>query len=169
MFDGNQRHVDTNLLGKIARPLPATGNDDATGDGTPFCLDALDDAFLHGNAGHLRVFKDPCTGHPGTLGKRLGDIGGICLPIGRQKCSAHNIINGHQGPKILCFFRGEQLHVEPERMGGRRLPLDLCPALLVAGKPQAAIHFPARGLTGLGFQGLVELHRIAQQLGDVGA
>ena len=54
-------------------------------------------------------------------------------------------------------------------MRGRRLTFNLCPALLIAGKPQATIHLPASAKTGFRFQRLVELDRITQQLGDIRA
>ena len=72
------------------------------------------------------------------------------------------------GQRSCASLGRQQLHLEAEALGRRRLALDLGPALGVAGEPQAAIALPAGGEPGLGLEPVVERDRIAEQLGDVG-
>src|SRR4029077_4304870 len=53
------------------------------------------------------------------------------------------------------------------RSCGGRLALDLGPAVLIAGKPQAAVPLPACGEAGLLLERVVKRDRVAEQLGDV--
>ena len=91
-----------------------------------------------------------------------------CPSVGRNAAptTSSTVISGHSA---CASLRRQQLHLQAERVRRGRLPADLDPALGRAGEPQAAIALPARGLPGLGLQPPVELDRVAQQLGDVGA
>src|SRR4029453_9582424 len=62
------------------------------------------------------------------------------------------------------FSGRQQMHVEAERMRGGRLAFELDPAVGIAREPQTAGFSPTRREPGLGFELLVELHRIAQHL-----
>ena len=101
--------------------------------------------------------------------QRLGDVGGVRLTVGRQEGRADQIADIHQRPEVLRFRGCQQMHLEAEGMRRRRLPADLGPAVLVAGKAQTAIHLPAGREPGFLLQPVVEIDRIAEQLGDVGA
>ena len=165
----DQRHVDADRGRERARPLPGAAHDDAALDATLRRDDRLDHAVDHFDLEHVGVFADrrPCLA--GAAGQGHRDVGRVGLPVGRQEGRTDHVVDRHQRPQVLSLARREQVHLEAERLCGGRLPLDLVPAFGVARQPQAAVHLPPGGLSGFFFQPFVEVHRVAEQLGDVGA
>ena len=126
---------------------------------------------LHATLGNIealdpQALMEHCAMRAGALGKRLSDVGRACLTIARQEARADEIIDHHQRPHRLDLGGREQLHVHAEasRRGGKAL--ELGPAIVIAGKPEAAGHLPASGEPGLGFETAVEIDGIFQELGD---
>ncbi len=168
MLHRDQRHVDPEARRKGARPLAGADNDALALDPPAIGADSTDAPAIDLDVENFGILEDGCSGHPRATRQRLGDVGGIGLAVGRQIGGTNEVVDLHQRPERLRFRRRQQLHVEAEGLGGGGLPLDLGPAFLVAGEPQAAIHLPAGGEPRLRLEPLVEIDGIAEQLGDVG-
>ena len=168
MFHRHQRHVDAHRRGQGARPLPGADHHLFAFDRALRGLDPPDAPVFDDDAGHRRVFKDLHPRHARAARQRLGDVRRVRLPVGRQKGRAHQIVDGHQGPHVLRLLRGQQMHFQAKGMRGRCLPLHFRPAFGIAGQPQPAVHLPPGLQAGFLFQPPVEVHRIAQQLRDIG-
>ena len=168
MLDRDQRHIHPHRSRQHPAPLP----------GATHHLFAFDDALrrLHpantpgfnDDADHRRILEYLHPRRPRAPRQALGDVRRVGLPVGRQERRPHQIVDGHQRPHVLRLLRGQQMHLQPERMRGCRLPLHLGPAVLIARQPQTAIHLPAGLQARLRLQPLVKIHRITQQLRDVG-
>jgi hypothetical protein len=132
-------------------------------------LDARHAPVLDPHAGDAHILDDARAMQARAFGERLGDVGGIGLAVGRQVGGTHQIAGVHQRPEIARLLRGQQVHLQAEGMGRRRLALDLGPALLVVGQSQAPVLLPTGGQTGFALERLIELHRVLQELRDRGA
>jgi hypothetical protein len=60
------------------------------------------------------------------------------------------------------------MHFKAKGMRRCRLPLDFRHPPGIAGEPQAAVHFPARGKAGFLFKAAIEIDGMLQKLGDIG-
>ena len=168
MFHRHQRHVDAHRRRQGPRPLPGADHHLFAVYPALRRLHPPDAPLFHDDPGDRRILKYPHPRHARAACQRLGDIRRVCLPVGRQKGRAHQIVNGHQRPQVLRLLRGQQMHLKPKGMRGRCLPLHFRPAFGSAGQPQPAVHLPPGLQAGFLFQPPVEVHRIAQQLRDVG-
>src|SRR5262249_10806079 len=86
--------------------------------------------------------------------------------VGGRGRSADEIGNVHDGPDVTRLLGREQVHLQPEAGGGRRLALDLGHALSIAGQAKPATALPARGLACLRLEPVIELDAVLQELGD---
>ena len=101
----------------------------------------------------------------GAAGERLDEVGGGGLAVGGQEGGADDVVDLHDRPEGLGLLRGEELHLEAEGAGGGGLALHLGPAVGGAGEAEAAVHLPAGGEAGLGFQAVVEARRNSRGAG----
>ena len=168
MLDRHEWHVDPDRRRQLARPLTGTENDDLAVDSTKRCDDACYAAVDDVDALDRRLLDDRDARHSGALGECHRDVGGVRLTVGRQQSGADHVANLHHRPQFLRLASRQQMHLEPERGGGRGLPFDLLPAFGVACQAQPPIHLPTGGLPGLGLQSAVEIDRVAEQLRRAG-
>ncbi len=169
----HERDVDPHRGSQGAGPLAAAHHDllalDATGASGATVTTALMTPETTSMLLDLGVLADRRTRHAGAAGEGHGDVAGAGLAVGGQERCTDEVVDLHQRPQLLGLLRGEQVHLQAEALGRGGLAAHLGPAFLVAGQAQATVHLPAGGLAGLGLQGAVQLHRVAEQLGDVGA
>ena len=170
----HERNIHPDRRAERTGPLPTADDDLLALDPAPAAVGrrrqySLDDAAFHLDAEHLCVFADGGAVHARAASQCHRDVAGVGLPVGGQKGSANNVVDLHQRPQRLRFLWRQQMHLQAEALRRRGLALHFSPALLVARQAQPAVHLPAGGLAGLGLERLVQLHRVAEQLGDVGA
>ena len=165
-YEGN---VDANGGGEGAGPLPGADDHGFAFDASLVGYHRPDHAFLDLDALNLGVLTDRGAGHARAAGEGHRDVARVRLAVGGQEGGAHHVVDLHQWPQLLSLSRREQVHLQSEALGGGGLALDLRPAFLVAGEAQPTVHLPPGCLAGLGLEGAVELDRVAEQLGDVGA
>ena len=151
----NQRHVDPGQRRDLARPLPGAVDHHLAGDRTLGGHHAAGPALLDRDAGDRAVLDDGGAAPARALGEREGDVGGVGLAVGRQEGGADHVGHLHQRPQVARLSGRQQRHLEAEAARRGRLALDFGPALLVARQAQAAVHLPARGLTGLFLQFII--------------
>ena len=170
MFHRHQWHIHPDSGGQRPGPLPGAAHHHLAFDEAARCMHPTDPPGVSVNANprYRAILDDPHPRHPRALGKALGDVGRVGLPVGRQKRRADQIVDIHQRPQILGLARGQQMHVEAKGMRRCGLTPDLGPAVGVAGQSQAAVHLPPRRNAGFRLQPVIEIDRIAQQLGDIG-
>ena len=167
MLHRNQRHVDARHGAHLACPLAGAVDDDLGSHLTLLRQHACDAPVLHCDAGDHAVLDDGRTPLPRALGERLGDVGRICLAVGRQEGGALQVADVHQRPEIPGLPGAENVHFQTERARGGGLAPELGHALAVAREPQAPVLLPARRLPGLAFQPFVERDAFRQEPGDV--
>ena len=168
VFDRDEGDVDADRGCQRAGPLTGADDEFFAFHGAGGGFHPPNAAILDDNAGDRRILENLHPRHPRATGKGLGDVRRVGLAVGRQVGGTDQIVDGHQGPKVLCFFRGQEVHLQPEGMRGGGLAFHLGPAFGVAGKAQAAVHLPAGLQARLRLQPFVKGDGMAQQLGDVG-
>ena len=119
MFHRHQRHVDAHRRRQGTRPLPGADHHLFAVYPALRRLHPPDAPLFHDDPGNRRILKYPHPRHARAACQRLGDIRRVCLPVGRQKGRAHQIVYGHQRPQVLRLLRGQQMHLKPEGMRGR--------------------------------------------------
>ncbi len=127
-----------------------------------------DPAILDVKTVHRNIFNQLRAIQARTFGERLGNVGWTCLAVRRQPACAHKVRDIHERPHLLHFRRGDEVHVHAEASGGRGEALELGPAVIVGGEPQAARHLPAGFEARLVFEALVEIDRILEHARDRG-
>ena len=93
---------------------------------------------------------------------------GLAWPsVGRNAAPTRSAtsISGHS---VLRLVGRKEMHLQAEAARRRRLPLDLRHAFGVAGEAQAAVHLPARRLSGLRLEPAIDLDRAREKPRDVG-
>ncbi len=165
----DERDIDAGHATERSRPLPGADHELLAGNAALVGRDGAHAPALDVDARHSHALANGDAALARTLGERHGDVGGRGLPVGRQEGCAHHVVDLHQRPQRLRLLGRKELHLEPERRRRRRLPLDLDPALGIAGEPEPAIPLPAGREPGLRFEAIVEGDGIAEELRDVGA
>ena len=94
------------------------------GHATAFLQHRRDGALLH----------DAYAARACAAGQGHGDIGGICLAIGRQESCAHEVCDIHHGPELARLGGREEMHLEAEAVRGGGLAAYLGEARGVAGE-----------------------------------
>ena len=163
-----ERHADPGQRADLARPHAGAEHHLVAGDRARRGLDAGDPPVLDDEAGAADALVQLGAMHPRALGQRLGDVGGAGLPVARHEGRADEVVDLEERPQRLRLGRRQEVHVEAEAPRRRRLALELGPAVLVAGEPEAPGLAPAGGEAGLGLEPLVEVDRVAEHLGDRG-
>ena len=95
-------------------------------------------------------------------------VGLACPSVGRNAAptTSSTVISGHRA----CASPGESRCISrPNDLAVVACRLTSFHRSVVACQAQAAVHLPPGGLPGLGLQPLVQVDRVAEQLGDVGA
>ncbi len=75
---------------------------------------SLDFTLVDFKVDNLGTLENTCPRHPRTLRQGLCDIRGVRLTISWHKRRPDHIVDVHQWPQILRFFRGQQVHLQPE-------------------------------------------------------
>ena len=158
MLHRDQRHADTGHGADLPCPLTGAIDDHFAADSALARQHRRHPTTLKLYPEHVGVLEDPDAAQARTLGKRLGDVGGIDLTVGGQKRGAHQVGNVHQRPQLLRFAWRQQLHFEAEGTRAGRLPLEFSPAGRIAGQAQTAVHLPAARQPSLGLERAVERH-----------
>ncbi len=95
-------------------------------------------------------------------------VGLACPSVGRNAApiTSSTVISGHRS----CASSAESRCISsPNDLAVVACRFTSFHRSVVARQPQAAVHLPSGGLSGLVLQPLVEVDRVAEQLGDVGA
>ena len=100
-------------------PLTGAVHDDLSLDIAGIGLHAGDDAVLGRDAENARALEHLGAAHAGTLGKRLGDIGGVGRAVIRQPDSALNIADVQDGIELLGALGRDDLAFEVVGLGSR--------------------------------------------------
>jgi hypothetical protein len=163
-----ERHAHAGEGSHLPGPLARAVDHRFAGDGAPVGAHRCHAAIVDVEALDAHAFVELRAVHARALGEGLGDVGRARLAVGRKKGGADEVRDVHQRPHGLRLGRGEEVHLHAEalRRGGEALELD--PAVLVAGEPQATGHLPAGGEPRLGIEPLVEIDRVFEHLGDRG-
>ena len=117
---------------------------------------------------HLDVFMDAGAAHLRALDQRHCGVDRIGLAVIGQEHAADEIADIEQRPFLADVVRADLLHFEAEGLGHRGAATQLLEAGGVGRHRHAAALQEARGLSGLGFQPLVEVGRILRELGEIG-
>ena len=168
MLDRLQRHAHPRHRSDLARPLAGAIHRFFASNRALVRLNRNDATIGDLETGDANAFDEPCAMHARTLGKRLRNVGGVRLAIGRKKSGADEIGHIHERPHRFDLGGRQEMHLHAEALRGGGEPLELDPAILVAGKPEAAGHLPAGGESGLLVEPFVEVDRIFEHLGDRG-
>ena len=114
---------------------------------------------------HLGMAVDFRTPHPGTGSHGMGGTGRISMPVSRGVKAHLDVIHHQQWMNRFDFVRVDQVTFNIEVIQDAldvTKPVDF---ILCQSQSDCPAAMPARGLTGFGFQSLVELGSFVMELG----
>ena len=173
MLAGVQRHVGAGHAADLVAPHPGAVDDHVTGDMAAVAaiirrpVDAGHAAAFAGNAGHLDTLLDERAVLPGALGQRQRDIGRIALTVGGKPDAAGDPVEVEMRIFLLDLCRAELIAGHAEGTGHGGVAGEFLQPLTGQGDRDRTDLPQAGGDAGFGLKPLVELGRIAGELGHV--
>ncbi len=167
VLDGAGRDLHARHARHVARPDAGGDNDDLAGHSALVGQHAFDAAAVGLEAGDQHVLDDAHAARARALGVSHGQARGLDRAVVGHEHRADDAVGRGQREFVVRFLGRERVKVEIEAARRRRHALELAPALLGGGEPQAADGLPFRRLAGLGLELAVELGAVLHQAGEV--
>ena len=109
VLDRNERHVDAHRRAQRPGPLPAAHDHLLAFDAPRGTVRTSRDHRTHDAVDHLDlcdlgVLADGDSLHARTPGERHGDVARVGLSVGGQERRAHDVVDLHDGPQVLCLL-----------------------------------------------------------------
>ena len=164
---GVQRHVDADGGRQVAGPH-ACAEDDAIGiDFTMRGGNAGYAAFGGADGGYRHVLDNAHPGAARALGERLGDVHRVGVAVRRNMDAAEHVAGVQQRHPFLDRLRCQHLHFQTEHLGHGGAALEFLEPLLVGRQRDRSAPAITRRLASLGFEPVVQLPRVAGEMGHV--
>ena len=161
VLHGDDGNVETDHLASLAREVTGCGDHVFTGD---IVLVRVNDPLairLLGNADDRGVAIDLAAMVASAAGHGLGDVGWLNIAIPGMHDTAYQAFGVAEGPDILDFIRGQEIHLHAEGRRYAGILVVLIHAVLVHSEADIANLAQPRVQARFFLQGLIQLHRVA--------
>lgn len=167
MLDGARRHFYARHARHVACP-DARGHDhDLAIDITLVGQHARDAPALGLEARHQHVLDDAHAARASAFGVGHGEARWLDRAVVGHEHRTDDTVGRSQRELLLCLLGRQRMQLEVKASRRRRHALELAPALLGGGEPQAADRLPFSCLAGLGLELAVELGAVLHQAREV--
>ena len=167
VLGGVQRHGGADACAEFVAPHACAVHDHVGADvaavgAHAHCTTVLDDDLVD-----ARVLEDLRPTRASTLGERLGGVDRVGDAVARQVHGADEIVHVGERHEVLHVGGSDDVHLEAEHAGHRRLALEFLEALLVRGDAHRTALLEPGGLTGLLLERGEQVGGVLREAGEV--